>query len=452
MLLREIVAITRGRLVSGDPDTEIAPSKISTDSRTLERGDFFIALNGVNFDGNHFAKEAFRKGAIGAIITKMARKGIGRNLVLVRDAVKALGEIAAYHRRRFDIPLICVTGSNGKTTTKEMIWKVLSSRYNVLKNEGTRNNQIGVPQTLLKLKKGHEVCVLELGTNHKGEIRLLSGIAQPTIALITNIGPSHLEHLGTLKDVFRAKTEMLDSLAEGGELIINGDDKFLSGIRDRRFRIHKFGLGRSNDFRATGLTTGPGRIRFLLNGKKEFELNLIGLHNVTNALAAIAAGSCLGVSQKAMRESLRDYRPSGLRLNLKKVKGINIINDSYNSNPLSMKCALDALKAYPARAKWVVSGDMLELGRSARRFHEILGVNIARSGARGLLTLGRLSRYTFREAGRHGMARENLWHCSDHSEMAGILNRVAQKGDAVLIKGSRSMRMEKVAQILKGRE
>ncbi len=452
MKVREIIEATRGNLISGDPDTAIKTSRISADSRSMRKGDLFIALSGVNFDGNDFISDAFRKGAIGAVVRAPWRTGQGAKdgkiIIEVRDTTKALQDIAHHHRMKFDIPVIGVTGSSGKTTVKEMIWTALSAGYNVLKNEGTKNNHIGVPQTLLKLNKGHDICVLEMGTNHPGEIRLLAGIARPSAAVITNIGPSHLEFLKDLKGVFDAKREILEHLADSGLLILNGDDPFLSRIKDIRFDIVRFGLSRFCDVRATSVNVKGKKVRFTVNGAHAFTINALGAHNVYNALATIAVASSFGVKIGSVRRSLSGHAPSNMRLDLMTVGGIDIINDSYNSNPLSMNSALEALKVYQARRKWVVTGDMLELGGKGKYFHGLLGEAIARSGASGLMTFGELSRYTFIAALKCGMDKKSIWHCERHEDIVSILRRIVRKGDAVLIKGSRGMKMERVVDML----
>ena len=452
MKISEIVKVTGGRLVCGDPDFEIKPPLISTDSRTIKRGSLFIALKGPNFDGADFVGDVFKKGASGAIVTAgKAATGKGKKIIIeVDDTTKALQDIAHHHRMKFNIPVVAVTGSNGKTSTKEMIWEVLSSRYKVLKNEGTKNNHIGVPQTLLSLTAKHDICVLELGTNHEGEIRALSAIARPTVAVITNIGPSHLEYLGSLEGVFRAKMEIVEYLNGDDLLIINGDDPFLASLKGAGLTIERFGFKDSNDYVASQVLTKKRELQFLVNGIERFTLNILGTHNVYNALAAIAVASHFRIPYSPMRSSFRNYKPASMRLNLKKTGGIDIIDDCYNSNPLSMKAALEALMAYPAKTKWVVSGDMLELGSHAAYLHKSLGEDIARSGVGGLITFGELSKYTFEGARAAGMDERMLWHCSSHDEMASLLKSRASKGDVILIKGSRGMRMEEVVEKLKG--
>ena len=447
MKVKEILKVTHGKLLSGSPDAEIDLAKVSTDSRAIKKGEFFIALKGMNFDGNDFAHNVLNKGAIGTIVSKplaSARKpGAGKIIIQVRDTTKALQEIAAYHRKQFRIPVVCITGSNGKTTVKDMAWHLLSTHYNVLRNEGTKNNHIGVPQTLLKLNPKHQICVLELGTNHKGEIALLAGIARPTVAVITNIGPSHLEFLGSLEGVFEAKREMLQYLDKGrGLIILNGDDEFLSKIKYKN--IVKYGFNKSNDIFAEAITPRFKRIDFVVNNKMVFELDLLGKHNIYNALAAIAIALNFGLSYKMIRKALLNYKPTYMRLQPDNINGIEILNDSYNSNPSSMMRALETVKCYPGRAKWIVSGDMLELGRESERFHKMIGESIAKYGFEGLVTFGELSKKTLSQAKANGMRKDRLWHCSTHDEIVKVLKKVVRKGDVVLLKGSRSMKMEKV--------
>lgn len=450
MKVGEIVKVTGGRLICGSPDADIDLSRISTDSRSIKRGELFLALSGPNFSGSDFVKDALKKGAAGAISERhvSCESGKGKIIIKVRNGTKALQDIAACHRMKFDIPVICITGSNGKTTVKDMAAFVLSRRYNVLKNEGTRNNHIGVPQTLLKLKPGHDVCVMELGTNHKGEIGTLAAIARPTVAVITNIGPSHLEFLKDLRGVYKEKKDILKHLPKGGIAVVNGDDEFLSGIRCAKARLIRFGLKKTNAFNAEVVSTDKDRIAFILNSKEGVELKLLGLHSVYNALAAIAIASLFDINHDTVKKALADFKPTTMRMNLIRLGGIDIINDSYNSNPLSMQTAVDAIKQRPARARWVVSGDMLELGRKSEYFHRMVGRMIASAGIEGLLTFGELSRYTLAAALGSGMDEENLWHCATHDEIADILREVVQEGDLVLVKGSRSMRMEKVVELL----
>ncbi|MDP2928464.1 MAG: UDP-N-acetylmuramoyl-tripeptide--D-alanyl-D-alanine ligase, partial [Candidatus Omnitrophota bacterium] len=364
MRISEILKVTKGRLLSGDPQSDIDLASISTDSRTIGLDEFFLPLKGSNFDGEEFIESAFTKGAAGTFVMVHGPWSMdhGKVVIQVKDTTDALGKIAHWNRMRFKIPVIGVTGSNGKTTVKDMIAKVLSSKFNVLKNEKTMNNHIGVPLTLLKLNNSHQICVVEMGANHRGEIRSLADIARPTIAVVTNIGPSHLEFLKDLKGVFRAKREIFEILDRNSRVILNGDDEYLSTIEGESFRIMRFGFNKKNDFRASGALIEGARIKFILNDRSRFELNLLGAHNIYNALCAIAAAYHFDISYLDTKKALLEYSLPHMRLNAEYVGGLTVINDAYNSNPLSMKSALETLRKYPAKVKWIVSADMLELG------------------------------------------------------------------------------------------
>lgn len=445
MKVREIVQATGGKLLSGRSDLAIDPASISTDTRTIKKGDLFIALKGDHFNADDFADEALRKGSAGVVVSRPpAHEVKGRVVIVVKDTTTALQDIAAYHRSKFMLPVIGVTGSNGKTTVKEMIYSVLSTRFNVLKNDGTKNNHIGVPQTLLKLNSHHDICVIEMGMNHEGEIRRLGRMSRPDVAVITNIGPSHIGLVGSMDKIFRAKKEILETLGRDDTAIINGDDKYLSRIRPGKHGLIRYGLSSENNVRAECVRSAKNKLLFTVNGEITFELNLLGVHNIYNALAAISVGSCFGISLESMKGALAAYKPASRRLDIKKVRGVAFIDDSYNSNPLSMECALKTLSSYQAGSKWVVSGDMRELGAFAKKMHERIGCQIARSGADGLITMGDMSVYTGRAARKYGMKADSLWHCSTHAEAASILRKSLKKNDVVLVKGSRSMVMEKV--------
>lgn len=448
--VKDILRVTKGKLLAGFTGIFLDPARMSTDTRAIRRGDIFLALSGANFDGNDFAGEAFRNGASGAIVSRDIIVPAGKFAIRVGDTTAALQSIAAFHRSKFRIPLIAVTGSNGKTTVKDMIWTVLSKKYNVLRNEGTKNNHIGVPQTLLKLTSGHDMCILELGTNHKGEIRTLGNIVRPTMVVMTNIGPSHLEFLGDLEGVFKEKREALSTFSDRAKrvVILNGDDPYLSRIRSRSLVVIRAGLGKGNDLRGAVMGRDRSSVRFITDGKEEYVINLLGDHNVYNSLIAIAVGRYFKVSCRSIRRSLGAFRPTAMRLDLKEMRGFSVIDDSYNSNPLSMQRALEAIGAFPAGSKWIVSGDMLELGPGSVDFHKEIGEMVAGSRASGLVTIGELSRHTIERARAKGMDDTRLWHCTTHDEIAAVLRRVVKRGDVVLLKGSRSMKMERVLEKL----
>src|SRR3989338_7680035 len=328
--LREILKATGGKVISGDGERI---SGISVDSRTIKTGELFIALKGKNFDGHNFVGEAVKKGSVGAVVCVGATRRSAPTSVAIEvpDTLKALGDIAHFHRMRFDIPVVGITGSNGKTTTKDMAAQSLAAKYKGLKNQGTFNNLIGVPQTLLKLNKEHQVCILEMGTNHPGEISRLADIAMPNIGVITNVGPSHLEFFKDLQTVARAKTELFGNFKNDGLAIWNADDAMLSGLCEfLNCKKKTFGLSASCDYQATHIEYLEGGWQFALRGGRLVKIKLLGRHNVYNALAAVAIADTLGVEYEDVFSALSSFRPPSMRMEILQAAGITIINDSYN--------------------------------------------------------------------------------------------------------------------------
>ncbi|MBL7155603.1 MAG: UDP-N-acetylmuramoyl-tripeptide--D-alanyl-D-alanine ligase [Candidatus Omnitrophica bacterium] len=429
------------------------PDLISIDTRTVKKGDVFFAIKGKKFDGHDFVKTAFKKGVRAAVVSKIPKNlaSFKKRLIKVNNTIKALGGVAKAHRLKFKIPVIAVTGTNGKTTVKDMIGHVLSARYNVLKNETSKNNLIGLPLTLFKLQKKHDVVVLEMGMSHLGEIDRLSEIASPEIGVVTNIGPSHLKFLGTLKKVFTAKSELLGHLSKEGTAILNSDDIYLANIKGLKCKKIYFGIEKPCRFQAKDLVYSGNKWSFRIAEKHSFQLPILGRHNVYNALIAIAVARHFNIDFPTIERRISSYRHiSPMRLEFKHVRGIEILDDSYNSNPLSMECAIDALLEYNADGKRiVVSGDMLELGKKAKAMHEAIGKTIASGPVDILITMGGLSKFINKGARLKGMA--GLYHARSHRDAAGFLKKIAKPGDVVLVKGSRRTEMEKVIEYFKKR-
>ena len=430
---------SRGAYWKNTPD-------ISIDSRTIKKGQVFVAIKGPNFDGHNFVARAFQKGASAAIVSRgvKAPARYRSRIVRVNDTVRALGELARAHRMRFKIPVIAVTGSNGKTTTKDILAHILSARYSVLKSEASYNNRIGVPLTLLKMRGRHEAVVLEIGMNRKGEIGMLARMAAPDIAIITNIGPAHLGPLKTLGNIFRAKRELLEALGRRGTAVLNKDDRFLRGLKNAGCKKVYFGIREKCAFRAVGARKSGSGWSFGVKGIGKIRLSSPGRHNIYNTLAAIAASSLAGVSRGDIKKRVESFRMrSPKRLDLRVVAGRRVIDDTYNSNPASFKCALELLESLQSHGKKiVVSGDMLELGAASRRLHAAAGEEIAGKDFDALITLGPLSRFTASAARKKGLAFVRC--ASSHREAAKMLNSISERGDLVLIKGSRGMQMERV--------
>lgn len=447
--IKDVLVSTKGRLLSGKEEDILRG--ISIDTRRIKGGELFLAIKGQRFDGHNFILDAISKDAggvlvqDGCIVNSKFKMG-DVSFVSVPDSIKALGDLANFHRGRFKIPLIGITGSNGKTTTKEMTAAILAKKLNVLKNFGTENNQIGVPLTLMRLKPEHNIGVLEMGTNRLGEVRRLSEIARPSVALITNIGPSHLDHFKDTDTVLKAKCEILEFLDKDAKVVINADDELLEKLKIKQ-KVVKFGMDKSYDFYADKVDLEPDGIKFRLNGKHEIEMSVVGKHNVYNALAAIAASWDFGVSIDEIKEALRDFRVPNMRMEVKRLGDIRIINDSYNSNPLSMRKAIEALKDMTTKGrKILVAGDMLELGNLSGRFHHLVGRQAAESGIDVIVAVGKLAEHVANGAQEAGMSQKKIKMCNLTKDACEAMLSLVKKGDTVLVKGSRAMKMETIVE------
>lgn len=444
----EIIKSTQGVLLS--PGFERGIHGYSIDSRTIKKGEAFIAIKGDNFDGHKFIGQAIKKGASCIIASSKAKVKIPARVAFIKvaDTQKALGDIARSLRVKYNIPVIAISGSVGKTTAKEMLAWVLSAKFKVLSNEGTKNNHIGMPLTLCSLNKNHNLAVLELGTNHFGEIENLSRICLPNIGIITNIGPAHLEHFGNLRGVFKEKYTLIKNLKEPCLAVLNADDshlrKSILSFKPNPFTI-SFGIRNSADFSASGIRYGRKGIEFLVNGKHKFILNTAGANNIYNALIAISLARSFGLSYKTIIQRLACFSFPRGRLNSRVLNNVRFIDDTYNSNPLSLGQALEALKKIPAKRKIFVMGDMLELGRRFGAFHREAGFNAARI-CDIFITVGKLSALAAKQAAACGMSAENIFHFDSAGEAAGILRKKVflKKGDVILAKGSRAMKIEEV--------
>lgn len=439
---------------------------VSTDSRTVRRGELFVALRGDSFDGNAFVARAFRRGAAAAVVdTPAGARAAGRRpVVRVRDSADALGAIARLYRSRFDIPVIGVAGSNGKTTTKEMIAAVLGKKIRVLATEGNLNNHIGVPMTLLRLRPAHGAAVVEMGTNHFGEVRRLARIALPTHGLITNVGREHLQHFRTIAGAARAEGELFEHLAaSGGAALVNADDPRVVRLARRVGRRMTYGFGKgAGSVRGTGLSidrSGNASFTVERRGARPFAVKLAapGRHAASNALAAAAAGVAFGVPASSIGRALAAFRPVGKRMEVLRAGGVTILNDTYNANPESMLSALETLALFrgPGR-RIVVLADMLEMGKAAAGVHAAVGRAVAKAGFRHLFAYGPMAKKYLagaRRGGRSGRAAAEVTgrHYTDKKSLAADLRAFVRPGDVVLVKGSRGMRMEEVVQALAGR-
>jgi UDP-N-acetylmuramoyl-tripeptide--D-alanyl-D-alanine ligase len=423
---------------------------VGTDSRNVTPGMLFVALKGERFDGHDYVREVIAAGAAGAMVERgWATSNPDLPLIPVIDTREALGQLAAYWRSRYAIPLLGITGSNGKTTVKEMCAAILRRQLGaqfgegaVLATQGNFNNDIGLPLTLLRLREGHRAAVIEMGMNHPGEIAYLTRLARPTVALVNNAQRAHLEGLGTLTEVARAKGEIFEGLAADGVAVLNADDP-QAGLWRSLASPHAlvgFGFGAAADVRGQWQPRGFGGILNITTpvGNTEIELKVPGEHNACNALAATAAGLAAGVPLETIAGALADY--AGVKGRLQRRSGLNgatLIDDTYNANPDSMRAAIDVLAGVPGR-RILVMGDMGEVGEAAAQFHDEIGGHAKSRGIERLFALGALSAdaaHNFGEGARHFESVEAL---------IGALRPVLDAATTVLVKGSRFMRMERV--------
>ena len=443
--VKDVLGAVKGKLLSGNPEEIL--TGISTDTRKIKNGELFVAIKGGNFDGHSFILDAVAKGAGGVLvqeggITNANFKLPDVSFISVNDSIRALGDIGNFHRSRFNIPIIGITGSNGKTTTKEMLSAILSKKFNTLKSFGTENNNIGVPLTLMRLNGEHKIAVLEMGTNHLGEIRRLSEIARPTAIIITNIGPSHLEYLEDVDTVLKAKLEALEYMDKDGKIILNADDDCLRTISSTPKTVW-FGFDKDADFYADKINLEPDGINFRLNGEWDISLGVLGRQNVHNALAAIACAWDFGVAIDDIKDALKEFKVPNMRMEVKRFGDIKIINDTYNANPQSMKQAIEALRDMVTEGRKVlVAGDMLELGTFSGRFHHLVGKQAAESGIDLIVAVGKLAEHVAEGAQEAGMSQRKIKLCAVTKEACEKMGSFIKKGDTILVKGSRAMKME----------
>jgi UDP-N-acetylmuramoyl-tripeptide--D-alanyl-D-alanine ligase len=444
MGLREAAEAVGGKL-HGAP---VRFSGVTSDSRKVRAGDLFVALKGERFDGNEYVAEAAARGAVAAFTTRLVESGLPMPQVVVADTRVGLGRLAAHWRGRYALPLVALTGSNGKTTVKEMLAAILAAhcgeRSPVLATEGNLNNDIGMPLTLLRLREEHRYAVIEMGMNHAGEIDYLTRIAQPAIAIVTNAHRAHVGILGSVEAIARAKGEIYAGLRPSGVAVINADDAFASywkGLNAGR-RIVTFGLADSADVRAS--VEGP-QVR-IVTPVDAFAvmLQVAGEHNVRNALAACAAAHALEIAPHAMQQGLAGFAGVPGRLQRRAGPGgAAVIDDSYNANPESMAAAIGVLAAEPGRRVFVM-GDMGELGPGARALHAEVGVRAREAGLDALLALGPGSAAAAQAFGAGAL------HFDDVEAILAAARREAESGATLLVKGSRFMRMERIADALAG--
>lgn len=426
----------------GSCNTDCDIQGVCIDTRKITKGCLFICIKGERFDGHQFASEAIKKGAAAVMIH--SKIDIDCAYVRVDDTSKALLALGGYYRSKFDIPVIGLTGSVGKTTTKEFTYLVVNSKYNAIKTIGNLNNEIGLPQMLFQLDKGTEAAVIEMGMNHFGEIHNLTEAAKPTLALITNIGVSHIENLGSREGILKAKLEILDGLKKGSTLLLNGDNDMLSTVKRDDYNIVFYGVDKG-DFKADNITEENGCTSFTVNyynKSQSITIPTIGIHNVYNALAAFAVGYYLDIDSEKCAAALASYKPEGMRQKSVEYKGITCIEDCYNASPDSMRAGITTLANTNGKRKIAVLSDMLELGDYSKKAHYEVGVIAAGCKIDFLLAFGNDSRHIIKGAIDNGM--KNAYHFDSKEELTDKLIDIIEKDDTILFKASRGMKLEDV--------
>jgi len=428
---------------------------VSIDSRNIKEGELFVALKGDRFDGHDFVSDAIKKGAWGALVERTALEhnfsslGGLKNILPVEDTLYALQEMAHLQRKKHTIPVVGITGSNGKTTTKEMLVSILKQKGPVLKNEGNLNNHIGVPLTLLKMNDSHWAGVIEMGMSAPGEIDTLARLAMPTVGVITNIGPAHLEFLGTMDKVAQAKGELLDNLTSEAVAVLNADDEYF-GVLKKKFAGHlmTFGIANKADVSASDMRQEKEYSDMTITAKGariNIRLRAVGTHNAYNALAAAAAAIAMGVPLDAIKFGLDDFMPIAGRSEIKKIEGRTILADYYNANPVSMEAAIKTLASLKSGKKAIaVIGDMLELGATSAEAHREIGRTAARFKIDLLITIGEMATYVEKGAMEAGLKKEQVLGAMSRENAGKLLKQLTHPGDVILIKGSRGMKMEKI--------
>ena len=419
MTLNEFIKVIKGKTCI---DSNEIIKEIKTDTRKINKGDIFIALKGKNYNGEDFIDEAIEKGAIACVV----ENGINNKCIEVKDTVQSLFSLGNYIRNKYNIPLIAITGSNGKTTTKDLLSYILSSKYNVLKNEGSKNNIIGVSDTLFKLNENHEIIIMELGTNHLGEISYLSKMCNPNLGIITNIGSSHLEYFKNRKNIFEEKLSIIDGMSDK-KLIVNGDDKYL-----KKINCFKCGLNKNNDLKAYNIKEYIDYIEFNIYLDKEYKIifNNPGIHFINDILLAIKVSLDYKIDIKTIIDRINNFKLTNKRMNIIKIKDNVLINDCYNASLESVIGGINYLKQIETK-KVLIIGDILELGKHSKRIHKKINKEVRKIKNKEVLTVGEYSKYI------KGI------HFKDVEELIEYIKINEITDSYIYVKGSRRMDLDK---------
>lgn len=450
--VKKIIEICEGTLLCGNE--ELIISSFSKDTRTIQKNDCYVGIKGESFDGNAFYEEAFQKGASACLLDSFEgalQDEDERVIILVKDTVIALQKLAAYVRSQLNIPVIAVTGSVGKTTTKDLIASLLSQKYKVLKSPGNLNGQIGLPLNILKYQD-EDVLVLEMGMNDFGQIETLSKIAQPTIAVITNIGTAHLGILGSRENILKAKMEILEGLKPEGTVVINQDNDLLRAWYEKnknQYKVITYGIKQESNYTAKEIQFYEDRSEYWLY-KKEKKIRKIvvpigGSHFVQNSLCAIAVGELFHIPIEKIEKGILSFELTKKRMDITTTEdGVTIINDCYNANLDSMTAALEYLGKIKDKRRIAVLGDMLELGEYAEELHRKVGEIVVRQEIDKLITVGKEAQYIAQEAERKGMKKENINICKDNKEAVALVKTMKKREDVILFKASNGMHFDEI--------
>jgi UDP-N-acetylmuramoyl-tripeptide--D-alanyl-D-alanine ligase len=431
-------------------------SRVVTDSRQAQAGDLFVALPGEKFDGHDFLEPVRKQGATAALVEAGKEKKLPAGLmcIVVENTRSALGKIAAGYRKQLRLTAIAIGGSNGKTSTKELVAAVLRQKLAVVWSEASFNNDIGVPLTVLKADGSHKAGVFEVGTNHPGELRPLLEIISPQIGIITNIGREHLEHFKNIEGVLEEEGTVAELLPSNGKLILNGETFGAEAIRNRtRAQVERVGRGPKDEWQISDVKVSEEGSRFYLKAPEseysgEYRIQLLGMHQVANAVFAIAVGKELGLGRADIQRGLDSCAGPKMRLQLKQIDDFQVLDDAYNANADSMHAAIETLESFPCSGRRIaVLGDMAELGESSDSAHEEIGRRAARGKINFLVTVGKSSAGTGRAAKNAGLA--NVIECADVEEAGPILKNLLKPQDVLLVKASRSSRLERIVEDLK---
>ena len=453
--VNDILKITNGELITGDK--ELICEKFSKDTRTIEKDDIYIGIKGEIYDGSQFWKQALDNGAAAVIIQNIeltqseVENYSNKTIIKVEDTLDALYKIAKYKRSLYDIPVIAVTGSVGKTSTKDIIASVVSTKYETLKTEGNNNNNIGLPLTILKLKN-HEALVIEMGMNHFGEISLLTDIAKPTLAVITNIGTSHIGILGSRENILKAKLEILEGMKEPKIIINNDNDLLNKWYKDNKAKleIYTYGIDNESDVIAKNINLKEEKSEFEAVSKEEdinIEVPVGGTHFVYNALCAIKVGECLNISKEHIKNGIANFQLTKKRMDIRKLEnGAILINDAYNASYESMKASLEYLAKHTGQRKIAVLGDMFELGDYSIELHKKVGEEVAKNNIDILICSGNDSKYIIEMAKKNN--KTQTYFVQDNEQIVEKLSQELKNGDVVLVKASNGMKFFEICQKL----